>query len=319
MSVFTGKVGSVSTGLLTPGRWSVLSTILSDPYFVRGLESTFTFNGITLNDSSSPDRYKVYKVSGLFDADMRDVRDVKSSSHGEISYNSYYSGRTIVLSGKIYAGNIIKLNNMISDLQSAFSTLEETAFSIDFPDEAGVLSYCKKITPLDISSELTSNLPQADFMITLRASDPRFYSGLEQSETISPTTAYFLGRNYDLSYLRDYENVPITSDVVTVNNGGITSSLPEIVLSGYLLNPKIVNYTTGQILQINGSVQENHIWTINLVNRTIVDSIGNSKISALDIENNNLELLPGDNIIGILAEDFESGSSAEIVFSSAWI
>lgn len=97
------------------------------PY--RGVESTIVYNNLYLNDSRYIERYKIEEVSGIDDADVRDVREENPDSHGELAFNSFYGGRTITLRGKIFSGNYSRLKRMISNFKSAFMDLEEEELS----------------------------------------------------------------------------------------------------------------------------------------------------------------------------------------------
>lgn len=99
-----------------------------------GLEAVLSYEGLLLNDFRYVDRYRILEMSGLDDADIRDVREDRPDDHGEFTFNSFYGGRTITLRGKIVAGNWNRLRKMIYNLKTAFGTLEEKELSFLYKD-----------------------------------------------------------------------------------------------------------------------------------------------------------------------------------------
>lgn len=99
-----------------------------------GLEAVVTYNGLLLNDFRYMDRYQVLEMTGLDDADIRDSREDNPDDHGESVFNSFYGGRTITIRGRIIAGNFARLRKMVSNLKTAFGTLEEKELSFCYRD-----------------------------------------------------------------------------------------------------------------------------------------------------------------------------------------
>jgi hypothetical protein len=89
----------------------------------RGLESVFEYNGLTLNDRRSVDRYRLTAITGLDDADVRDTREVNPDFDGETAYQALYGGRTITLTGEIQTGNLDYLRYMQHYLKATFDDI----------------------------------------------------------------------------------------------------------------------------------------------------------------------------------------------------
>jgi hypothetical protein len=144
-----------------------------------GLESKLEFNGLILNDRSVIDTYKVIRMSGLEDADIRDDREVNPQAHGETAFDSYYGGKTITIEGTIRAFNLAKLRDMQQALKYAFADLsQERPLVFHGPDpENNVFINCKKNTPIAMTeSQESDGIFYRPFLITLRASNFRFLS-----------------------------------------------------------------------------------------------------------------------------------------------
>jgi hypothetical protein len=147
-----------------------------------GVESVFEYNGALLNVRDWYDTFIITSIDGLGDADVRDSRDVNPGRHGETYFNAYYGGRTIVISGKIRAFSLSKLRDMQQGLKQIFGNLsQESPLYIRTGDiNRDVFIYCKKSAPIAMAEAQTNFEYTREFQITLRASNPRFLSYLEE-------------------------------------------------------------------------------------------------------------------------------------------
>jgi hypothetical protein len=144
-----------------------------------GIESVLEYNGIYLNVRDWIDTYLVTIIGGLDDADVRDTREVNPGFHGETAFPAYYGGRTITLTGKIIAHTLAKLRDMQRGLRQAFSEIDhELPLIFRTPDpDLDMMIMCKKSQPIQMTEEQrTANHFERAFLITLRASNPRFLS-----------------------------------------------------------------------------------------------------------------------------------------------
>lgn len=197
----------------------------SDPYGVPGIDAIVEYNGLELNNktttSSTAECYWVNEIGGLDDADIRDSRELKPQAHGEISYDAWYGGRTITITGYIRAYNLAKMRSMIFDLKQAFSTLEElplylrqTVFDSD-GSQGDMFINCRKSASISIKESQGNQKFWREFLVTLRASDPRFYSAEEFYEDIIVTNAEdsqvrIYQKEYDKEYLYYVEDTLAT-------------------------------------------------------------------------------------------------------------
>jgi hypothetical protein len=97
-----------------------------------GIETQYQIRDLVMNNKN--DIYNIYRVtevSGLEDADFRDSREPNPARDGEVAYPAFYSGRTVVLSGVIHAGNYAKMRSMLYDLQTATNPLTEEALLLN--------------------------------------------------------------------------------------------------------------------------------------------------------------------------------------------
>lgn len=153
-----------------------------------GLESILEFNGVYLNDRSLIDTYVITSMSGLEDADLRDDREVNPQQHGETPFDAFYGGRTIVLTGYIRAYTLNKLRDMQQGLKQALAGLnieKELIFHTFNRPLTDCLILCRKGAPLQMAeTQPVDNYFRRDFMVTLRASNPRFLGLLQKQSRV---------------------------------------------------------------------------------------------------------------------------------------
>lgn len=154
----------------------------------RGVEAVFSYNGLLLNDRTVIDKFRIISIDGLDDADVRDTRDINPGDHGETPGGAYYGGRTIAIQGRVEAYELHKLRDMQQALRSAFADLSEEKrfyFLTGDPSTDHYIS-CKKFSKNQWGEEQKhQNHFFRDFLITLRASNPRFLK--HQTKTVEIT------------------------------------------------------------------------------------------------------------------------------------
>lgn len=265
----------------------------------RGVEAVFEFNGLVMNDRSLIDTYLLLNIDGLYDADIRDVREVNPQSHGETPFEAFYGGRTIAIQGRVRAHTIKKLRNMCEGLQVAFVELTEKPlrFVSNFSKYQGEV-YCRKAAAITLAETQQSNNFTRDFLLTLRASDPRIMS----TNTIVANSAS-----------------PVNTPIVVANEGTFFA-LPRITITGPVTNARLRNLTTDFQMQINGDIAAGDTYFIDTANRTIENQNHESKFSQLDISSDWLDLVPGTNTI-----ELENGLSTNqettfsLTYNHTWI
>lgn len=147
----------------------------SDRAKVGGIENIIEYNGFKINVPDRQDRVIVTSIDGLADADVRDTREPNPGYDGETAFESYYGGRTIVLSGIIKAGTLSKLRDMQEGLKSIFAPLEEAALILKgLTPDYDMQIFCRKSQPITMGETQKNFLFERDFQVTLRASDFRF-------------------------------------------------------------------------------------------------------------------------------------------------
>lgn len=279
-----------------------------------GLEVQLSYNGVTLNANTgsttsgaySTYMYMVKDISGLDDADIRVGTEDLPAWHGEVATPGFYGGRTVTISGKIIAKNSYQLRVAQQNLREAFGqnfTEKSLVFLTGDATNGDVYLNCRKSEKLQMRESVTSVTPTRDFLITLRASDPRFLS------VASPTANS--GTN------------PANSTNISCTNNGNWSAYPTITVHGpFSANLIITNTTTGVFTKLDTSLLSTNTMIIDTAARTVRDSQNGNvlRYSYLDPASLWPTLEPGAQNIQLTG--VAGGTSASIVtvtWKHAWI
>lgn len=221
-----------------------------------GVETILEYNGAYLNIRDWIDTYLVTQIDGLGDADLRDSREVNPGSHGETYFQSYYGGRTIVLSGRIRAHTLGKLRDMQMGLKQMFwdTSVERALIFRTGNINRDAMIFCKKSQPI-VMSEIQQDFRfYRDFQITLRASNPRFYSVLE----VVNSTKYGYTETFSVSPFSNGVYTLVTGAAPTVS-GGVMQGQAAANIHWTYTGPananirRTIKYKTGTV--VNGSQQ----------------------------------------------------------------
>jgi hypothetical protein len=263
-----------------------------------GVEAIIEYNGLFFNDLSTVDRYRIIEIDGLSDADIRDSRDVNAGDHGETAFESLYGGRTVTLSGRIEAYTLEKMRDMQQALHTAFNDLKDHSLVFrtgNFNRDHQIV--CRKSAPTAMRESQTDFRFFRDFLVTLRAADPRI-----------------------TSFRQVYDSQTFASgNRLSLYNEGSFKARPRIRVYGAATDVMILNYSNGQMMTINGTISAGAYYEIDTSARTMRDNLGVNRFSQLDFTSDWLELEPGENQVDISAASPSGTATVQITAAHTWI
>jgi hypothetical protein len=263
-----------------------------------GVETKFDYNGLILNDRSVVDKYRIISIDGLDDADVRDSRVEKPSDDGEIPLKSLYGGRTIAIAGRIEAYEVNKLREMQTNLRTAFSDVS-TEIPLQFLTGDVITEHfidCKKLSKNQWGEEQRSSHHFfRDFVITLRASNPRFFRSAETVQVVSSSATPF-----------------------TVVNYGNYHTEPQFIFRGALTGPVLQNTTTNQTIDFSAiTISSGDSYTVDAQTKTVKDINGLNKFSDFGFSSEMIKLEKGNNDLLFTASS--GAGTLEIRYRDSWI
>lgn len=150
------------------------------------IESVIEYNGLQLNKQSDRPMlappfywYRVLTVDGIWDEDVRFEVHEKPHQHGSSSGDAYYNGKTIVISGLIYARSVGYLRQAQRALQGAFYDMQDHQLLFTLWGETPVYLTCRKNQKIDMpeTQDRGGSMPWVrPFTVQLYADDPRLYA-----------------------------------------------------------------------------------------------------------------------------------------------
>lgn len=276
---------------------AIIGTGTSHP---AGIEAVFEYNGLVMNNRKLIDTYLLTTIDGLADADVRDQRQVNPNYHGETAFNAWYGGRTLAITGRIRAHEIKKLRDMQESLKLGFGSLQELPLRIisNFTNHQ-IEIMCRKSQAIAMTEVQQNFMFTRDFLITLRASDPRFRSVNQVVETAP--------------------NLGTTFGPINPVNQGNHRSQPVITIGGPITDPVITNLTNGEVMTFEGDLASGEILEIDILKRTIRDQTGANMFKMLDVQSDWLEITPGANNIELTGTGITVNSSFAFKFQHTWL
>lgn len=146
-----------------------------------GLESIFEFDGTTgINDRSrTQDRIVVEATTGFIgDVQYREQRQTAPNEHGDIPGKSLIDGRTMTIRGYIETSRgMARMRELHEAFMSIFNSPHKGERKLAVRSNFGIDIFCYAKANAVTSDEQQTDLRyKRDFLITLRAGNPRFLS-----------------------------------------------------------------------------------------------------------------------------------------------
>ena len=105
---------------------------------------------------------------------------------------------------------------------------------------------------------------------------------------------------------------------VTVTNSGDFYAYPKMRVYGPIINPSVINQTTGERLQFAGSIAAGDYWEIDLFNKTVRLN-GSTSIRASTVSQSTwFRLGFGNTIMQLAGAGFSGTTKLRILMKSAW-
>lgn len=273
---------------------------------------------VTFNDQTDPNYVGMLTdVAGLDSPDIRESADDLVQQDGGIHGSFYYSRRPITLTGILLnPASATDRNTRQNKLSQASNAMRgDGRLSWTLEDGTAQQVGVRRQQPLRVNGTW-----QKTFQLGLVAADPRIYSaGLHTSTVVtaaSPTTA---GRAYSKTYNMAYASIAPLGQLLVTNLGNMLT-YPVLRVYGPGNNPKIYNFTTGQVIALTYALGAGDWLTIDTLNRTVLLNDSASRYGAVDFFGTAWwGLVPGVNDLRIAYDTYIAGSSLRVDWRDAWL
>lgn len=282
-------------------------------YVLQGPDGTRA----VLNDPTDADYIGVVtEITGLDSPDVRENADDLVQMDGGIHGDFFYGRRPIVLSGMILnPASADDRNRKMTKLMQASNAMRgDATLTWTLANNNQQFVSVRRQQPLRITDNW-----QKTFQCSLVAADPRIYSTtLNQITTAASAVPTNIGRIYDKSYDIDYGGSAVAGGLL-ISNDGNAITYPILTVTGPGSNPQILNYTTGESINLIYTLAAGEYITIDTLNRTVKLGGTTSRYSAIDFTNTKWwGLVPGLNDIR-QGWTSQAGASLTVQWRSAWV
>ena len=206
---------------------------------------------MSLNDHDSG-IYIVPELNGLTGLpDIRTTSGVNAGYDGGWTSAQNYDARSITLRGVIANEDKATVERMRKQLVSLLGQGKNEELTLDIVTEAGS-AYEIQVRTIACEMAMQRVLTQQEFMIQLRADDPLIYDNTEAGEPAIVQVQKALG-GFQIPF-----EIPLAigggEDASVIDNHGLEQVAPIVKMYGALHNPKIINQTTNQYMQIEADL-----------------------------------------------------------------
>lgn len=179
--------------------------------------------------------------------EIRTTSGVNSGYDGGWTSAQNYNARSITIRGVIANTDVATVERLRKQLVSLAGQGKSEELTLDLVTEAGN-AYTLQVRTIALEMAMQSVLEKQEFMLQLRADDPLIYDAGESAHEATLQVAKATG-----GFTIDFE-LPLAitggSEESVVNNDGL-EEVPTIVkMYGALHNPKIINQTNNEQMQI---------------------------------------------------------------------
>lgn len=269
------------------------------------------------NDQTDADYVGVLtEITGLDSPEVRENADDLVQMDGGIHGDFFFGRRPVVLSGIILnPASVDDRNRKMTKLMQASNAMRDDA-TLTWTLQGNNQQFLsvRRQQPLRITEAW-----QKQFQCSLVAADPRIYSTTLNSVTAAASAASTnVGRIYDKGYDIDYGGTTVAGGLV-ISNDGNAVTYPILTVTGPGVNPQILNFTTGQSINLIYTLGAGESLVIDTLNRTVLLNGTSSRYGSIDFSTTQWWGLVGG--LNDIRQGWTSqaGASLTVQYRSAWI
>jgi len=202
-----------------------------------GIQAFVEVNGYVLNDRHQADRIRVTTITGLDDADVNVSSEKLPGQHGEVAYDGWYGGRTLVFTGAIEAGSLGVLKRLERDLKASFAPLVEQPIKLrwfDILDGFDDTSTLQNYTGVGTTTGITVNSGTLRWgttsnVLLIRTSEQRLYGDAQHTLRFVPG---LVSNTSSVSLIPSYKDSTDYLSVSYQQTGGVQTLVIATVVGG---------------------------------------------------------------------------------------
>lgn len=245
---------------------------------------------------------------------IRTSQGTNLGANGGWTTKQLYEPRFISFSGRIFGRTVAEVEDRRREFSTILAKIVRNKGTLRIITPAGNV-YSTEVVLIGVEMPINKVLNLVEWKINLKADDPLLYdnSDGELLATIRKTRQGGFIIPFELPLYISPDEQP-----ATVNNSGNEMILPNIIISTKATNPKIINRTTNQSMEITAVVKDGDKLEIDMKNKTIL--LDGMNIYDLQTAGSNFwGLIAGDNRIELQTDIQDERTEAELRFRSGFI
>lgn len=245
---------------------------------------------------------------------IRTSQGTNLGANGGWTTKQLYEPRFISFSGRIFGRTVAEVEDRRREFSTILAKIVRNKGTLRIITPAGNV-YSTEVVLIGVEMPINKVLNLVEWKINLKADDPLLYdnSDGELLATIRKTRQGGFIIPFELPLYISPDEQP-----ATVNNSGNETILPNIIISTKATNPKIINRTTNQSMEITAVVKDGDKLEIDMKNKTIL--LDGMNIYNLQTAGSNFwGLIAGDNRIELQTDIQDERTEAELRFRSGFI
>jgi len=276
---------------------------------------SFSFNSQVFGGEGSP--YQILSVDGLESLPgIRNQDDNRGFADGMFSGRDFYAGRTISIIFNTFGLGATSAQENFNHIQSYLlpQTSGTTPLYFFFPG-SGTQFVNARVRGLRTTVDPNYTYGYITSQVEFFCPDPRYYNTNQQTATMTYSAP--TGRIYDRTYDLTYGGGSVALQT-TITNSGWTTTYPNILIKGPIIDPQIGNQTTGNTLYFDVSMIAGDELNIDLLNKLI--TFNGASARNLLTSGTWFGAQPGNNIYTFQGTGTANGvTEAIITWNSAYI
>jgi hypothetical protein len=274
-----------------------------------------TYNGLTIGAGTT---YGISAINGL-----GSIPEIRSSDQDRTRVHGQYAGLDLFTGRDIDVEVTIPSKHPSDSVWQAFSAAfvggqeTEIPLVIQMPGIAGgsEIQVNARVRKLSMPMDMEYYTGTGRVLLQFHATDPRLYSTNQQSVSTNQATTSG-GLTFNATFNLSFGGA-ITGGQATVTNSGEFSTPWEATIAGPVVDPRIINNTTGQVLSFTGSIGASESLVVSSLERTVLLNGTASRYRWLNIGSQWWDLPPGNTVFQYAAGS--GAGSLTVTCRSAWI
>lgn len=261
--------------------------------------------------------FDITSVQGLDSAPPRTSMTDHEGFDGGFVDSLFESIRTVVVEGVIYASTT-NMETYLDSLKANFAQ-DNTNKPFYFQTDAGQRMVFGKAQGLRYNKDQLRRLGMCNAQVQILCEDPRIYTPGLVTGQVALLSGSISGRGYNKSFNFGY-GAPVTQGNLNILLAGNRTSPGTLRIDGPVVNPSIINDTTGDEFDFNITLNTGDYITVNLANRSVTLNGSQNIRSSMTITGHWFLFQPGNNSFRILGTQSPPTPAALLTASaySAW-